>query len=89
MENTNTKALNIINGVLYKISTNVAGVMIENNKDIVALKTRATNADSLSTMLTVMMGLISVSKIFFIWFSLFLKSLLLFLPCFDKLCGIQ
>lgn len=66
MENTNTKALNIINGVLYKISTNVAGVMIENNKDIVALKTRAINADSLSTMLTVMMGLISVSKIFFI-----------------------
>ena len=68
MENTNTKVLNIINGVLYKISTNVAGVMIENNNDIVALKTRATNADSLSTMLTVMMGLISVSKIFFIWF---------------------
>ena len=66
MENTNTKALKIINGVLYKISTNVAGVMIENNKDIVALKTRAMNADSLSTMLTVMMGLISVSKIFFI-----------------------
>jgi hypothetical protein len=47
-------------GLLYKIPVNVAGVMIENNNDIVALKTMVKNADSLSAMLTAMMGLISV-----------------------------
>jgi hypothetical protein len=70
IENTNTNTLIIIIGVLCKTPINVAGVMIENNNDIVALKTMVKNADSLSAMLTAMIGLIRVWKMFFIWFCL-------------------
>lgn len=66
IENTNTIALIKIMGLLYKTPKNVAGVMIENINDIVVLKRIVKNADSISTVLTMITGLIRILKMFFI-----------------------